>query len=60
MPLVIGSNVQEIVPHDQSADKTQHLMQSLVGNAAASDLEAVYSKAPANILEGRHGCPLPN
>ncbi len=55
VPLVIGSNVQEIVPHDQSADKTQHLMQSLVGNAAASDLEAVYSKAPANIPEGDMG-----
>jgi para-nitrobenzyl esterase len=55
VPLLIGSNVQEIVPHDQSPDWTRHLMEAAVGSAAATQLEAVYSQPTSNILEGDAG-----
>lgn len=55
VPLLIGSNVQEIVPHGQSLDWTMHLIQSAVGPEAASELEAIYNQPPANALEGDVG-----
>ncbi|MBB5057957.1 para-nitrobenzyl esterase [Granulicella aggregans] len=55
VPLLIGSNVQEIVPHDQSPDWTKHLIEAAVGSAAASQLEAIYSQPPGNLLEGDAG-----
>ena len=55
VPLIIGSNVQEIVPHNQSADWTNHLIEYAVGSAKAVRLEAIYARPPKNALEGDAG-----
>jgi para-nitrobenzyl esterase len=55
VPLVIGSNVQEIVPNGQSATQTDHLIEYAVGAQLAPALEAIYAKPPADLLEGDEG-----
>ncbi len=55
VPLVIGSNVQEIVPGAQSAEATNHLIAYAVGVQRAPALEAIYAQPAANSLEGDAG-----
>ena len=55
VPLLVGSNVQEIVPASQSAEQTNHLIAYAVGAQRAPALEAVYAQPPANALEGDAG-----
>jgi len=55
VPLLIGSNVQEIVPKDQSTEWTNHLIASALGDKAALQLEQVYANLPADSLEGDTG-----
>ena len=55
VPLLLGSNVQEIVPAAQSAEQTNHLIEHAVGPERAPALEAVYAQPPANPLEGDAG-----
>jgi para-nitrobenzyl esterase len=55
VPLLIGSNVQEIVPPSQSAAETNHLIEYAVGPQRASSLEVLYAQPPANPLEGDPG-----
>jgi para-nitrobenzyl esterase len=55
VPLLLGSNVQEIVPHGQTTDQTNHLIAYAVGAQRADALEAIYAQPPANPLEGDAG-----
>lgn len=55
VPLLLGSNVQEIVPEGQSAEQTNHLIEHAVGPQRAPALEAIYAQPPANPLEGDAG-----
>ncbi len=55
VPLVIGSNVQEIVPRGQSTAEANHLIEYAVGPQRAPALEAIYAQPPANPLEGDMG-----
>ncbi len=55
IPLMIGSNVQEIVPHAQSPAQTNHLIEYALGPQRAPSLEAIYAQPPANPLEGDAG-----
>jgi len=55
VPLLIGSNVQEIVPENQPAEWTKHLIETSVGRKRAPQLEAIYARPSANPLEGDMG-----
>ncbi len=55
VPLIIGSNVQEIVPNGQATAQTNHLIEYAVGTQRAPALEAVYAQPPVNPLEGDAG-----
>ncbi len=55
VPLVLGANVQEIVPKEQATAWTDHLIESAVGAAKAPRLEEVYAHPSANPLEGDAG-----
>ncbi len=55
VPLLLGSNVQEIVPHADSLEWTRHLMTAAVGSTAAAALEAAYEQQPENKMEGSIG-----
>ena len=52
VPLVIGSNVQGIVPRSQTAAETNHLIAYAVGPQYAPALEEVYAQQATNPLEG--------
>lgn len=55
VPLLIGSNVQEIVPQAQSTTETDHLIKYAVGLSRAAALEANYTQPPADPLQGDAG-----
>ena len=55
VPLVIGSNVQEIVPSSQTAAETNHLIAYAVGPQYAPALGEMYARPTANPLEGDAG-----
>jgi para-nitrobenzyl esterase len=55
VPLVIGSNVQEIVPRDQPADVTKQSMGDQLGAADVAKLEAIYANPGADPLLGNMG-----
>lgn len=55
VPLLIGSNVQEIVPQAQSTAETNHLIEYAVGPRRALTLETIYAQPPANPLQGDAG-----
>lgn len=55
VPLIIGSNVQEIVPRNQPASATDHLIEAVVGPEKAQTLEQDYTHPPVNPLEGDTG-----
>lgn len=55
VPLLLGSNVQEIVPLDATPEQTRHLIEHAVGADRAPTLEAIYAQPPANPLEGEPG-----
>ena len=55
VPLVIGFNVQEIVPTAQTAAQTNHLIEYTVGPRRAPALEAIYAHPAANPLAGDAG-----
>jgi len=55
VPLLLGSNVQEIVPHGQVPTQTDHLIEYAVGAGRAPALEAIYAMLPTNPLEGDAG-----
>lgn len=55
VPLLLGSNVQEIVPSSQSTAWTNHLIELHVGPQQAPALEAIYAQPPANPLESDAG-----
>ena len=52
VPLVIGSNVQEIVAGQQPAEETHRSIESSLGSALAAKLEAVYAQPGADPLLG--------
>ena len=52
VPLLLGSNVQEIVPTDQTSTQTDHLIAYAVGPQRAPALKAIYAQPAANALEG--------
>lgn len=52
VPLLIGSNVQEIVPEDQPDEQTRHLIEAAVGPQKAAKLETIYAVPPDDSLEG--------
>jgi para-nitrobenzyl esterase len=55
VPLVIGVNVQEIVPRGMSASWLDHLMTANVGADDAKKLEAIYAAPGADPLLGDMG-----
>ena len=55
VPLLLGVNVQEIVPASEEASAIHHLIEDAVGADAAPKLEAMYAETPANALEGPPG-----
>ena len=55
IPLLIGSNVQEIVPKTQTTEQTNHLITYAVGAQRAQELETLYAQPPGNPLEGDAG-----
>lgn len=55
VPLLLGSNVEEIVPRDQPAEATNHLIEYAVGPEKAKELEAIYAQPASNSLEGDAG-----
>jgi para-nitrobenzyl esterase len=55
VPLLLGSNVQEIVPHGQTPAQAHHLIEYAVGAQRTPALEAIYAQSPANALEGDAG-----
>lgn len=50
VPLVLGTDVQEIVPSGEPLDQLQHAMAETVGYEAAARLLAVYQKSPSALL----------
>ena len=55
VPLVIGSNVQEIVPRNQPADETRRAIEATLSPEQATHLEAVYARPGADPLLGDAG-----
>lgn len=55
VPLMIGSNVQEIVPKNQAPEETKHLIEARLGEAQGGKLEAVYAEPGADPLLGDAG-----
>ncbi len=55
IPLVIGSNVQEIVPSNQSLEATKKAIEDTVAPDLAAKLEAVYARPGADPLLGDTG-----
>jgi len=55
VPLVIGVNVQEIVPHGMDASWIEHLMTANVGAENAEKLKAIYAAPAADPLMGDMG-----
>ena len=52
VPLLLGSNVQEIVPSDATPEQTHRLIKHDVGSERATALEAIYAQPSVNPLEG--------
>lgn len=50
VPLVLGTNAQEIVPGAQTLDELRHVMAETVGYQAAAQLESFYDQHPNALL----------
>jgi para-nitrobenzyl esterase len=50
VPLVLGTNVQEIVPYGQTTRQLQHVMAETVGYRAAAAIENFYQHNPSALL----------
>ena len=55
VPLLLGIDVQEIVPGGQSAEQLRHAMAATVGSEDAARLQAIYDATPADSPLGSAG-----
>jgi para-nitrobenzyl esterase len=50
VPLVLGTNVQEIVPEGETIDELRHTMAETLGYKAAAQLQALFDSTPSALL----------
>lgn len=50
VPLVLGTNVQEIVPGGETMTELQHVMAETVGYKDAAEMLSLYQKTPSSLL----------